>query len=262
MPTHRLFQNPNGSFTIENTVINQTMHSRVGPEVEATLLYIKQSRLRERLQTQDIVLYDVGMGAAVNSFAALQAARVSGSKKLHIISFENDLTGFELALKNPTHFPFFDSEVANILLKNGEWRSENIFWELRSGDFLKQIRATDYPDLVYFDFYSPKTCPELWSIETFSAIPKKNTFLCTYSASTKIRIALLFAGFYVGYGQTTSAKTDTTVATTRLADLDCPLDASWLARVARSHDPLPFDFYDKTACLKALTMHPQFHSVT
>jgi queuine tRNA-ribosyltransferase len=65
--------------------------------------------------------------------------------------------------------------------------------------------------------------------------------LFTYSTATATRTALLLAGFAVGQGDPSGPKEETTAAATDAALLARPLDGRWLARVARSSAPFPFD---------------------
>ena len=82
--------------------------------------------------------------------------------------------------------------------------------------------------------------------------------LFTYSTATQVRSALLLAGFYVGAGDPSGPKGQTTSAATQLADLAQPLDRRWLERVRRSSAPWPADAPD--APLTHLLGHPQFIS--
>lgn len=275
MPTHELFVNKNGTVSLRELKSGEVMHSSVGPREEATLLYVEQSRLVERLSREgdELVLWDVGLGAGTNALAALQAARAGASRKLNVVSFETDPSGFELALANAAQFPFFEGLEAagRELLDKGSWRSGDgrLSWALHAGDFRSQLRGCPAPELVFFDFYSPKVASELWSVRTFEAVrracpPRSDaglpTLLLTYSASTRVRVALLIAGFFVGYGRSTGAKTDTTVASTTLSELERPLDERWLERFKRSHEPLPHGWPEerKEQLFEAVLGHPQF----
>jgi len=118
--------------------------------------------------------------------------------------------------------------------------------------------------LIYFDLYSPKKCPDLWSMEVFQALYQKtldrrrkglSSLLVTYSASTAVRAALVLAGFCVGYGVATSDKKDTTLASTERSDLRNPLSWAWLEKWKRSGKPYPFGFTagDRESLLEQLS---------
>jgi tRNA U34 5-methylaminomethyl-2-thiouridine-forming methyltransferase MnmC len=225
------------------------MHSYIGPEQETLEIYIAQSHFKD-LDTQ-ITIYDVGLGAASNAIAAMAATARLG-KKLTLISFETDLTGIELALKthcqHENSFPYLKGSVPAIesLLKKRRWESERVCWQLLEGSFFDHLQPCPPPDLIYYDFYSPKTNPELWSIKGFTALRQKcaghKTKLLTYAAATKVRAAMLLAGFYVGHGPSTAGKKDTTQAATLINHLAEPLGERWFSRLQASHDPLPTDW--------------------
>ena len=86
---------------------------------------------------------------------------------------------------------------------------------------------------------------------------------CTRTAHRRRRDpAFLLGGFAVGVGARTGARDETTVAASRVVDLEKPLGASYLERLARSSVPFPNDVpNDATARADALALVracPQF----
>jgi len=70
-------------------------------------------------------------------------------------------------------------------------------------------------DAVFFDPFSPKKCPELWSKDFFKQIRSKmrpNSVLATYSCATKVRRALHDAGFKVIDGPCIGRRSPSTIA--------------------------------------------------
>ncbi len=244
-----------GAVSIRNNLVNEIMHNPVGPWVEANSLYIEQSQLAQLLKIQDqgeLVLFDVGLGAAANSLATIHCHRglKDQSRPLNIVSFEKDLELLQFALNNSSHFSHFRGFETAIeeILKYGAWTQGKIQWQLRQGDFLEQIEVeTTRPHVIFFDPYSPKMNQEMWSTSCFQKLHRISrppaeggTRLYTYSQSTRIRAALLSAGFYVGYGTGTGLKEETTVAATNPLDLKHPLGQSWLQRFQKSHCRYPY----------------------
>jgi tRNA U34 5-methylaminomethyl-2-thiouridine-forming methyltransferase MnmC len=250
-----------GAPAMRDVASGEVMHPGTGPAVEPQELYVTPSRLRERLSeaTQDragnLVLLDVGLGAASN---AITAWRVSESlprsaRRLEIVSFENDLAALELAL-TPEHAASFglttgESDAhaaARSLLLDGRHETERTVWRLCLGDFPERIAAepTASADLVYWDFYSAKTHPHLWSVSTLTALRRvcrPGATLHTYSTATSFRAALLLAGFAVGAGGRTGLRAETTIAAADVGDLTQPLGERWLQRLARSTLSFPAD---------------------
>lgn len=247
------------------------MHSSVGPREESDILYIEQSKLSARLLETDIALWDVGLGAGTNAFGAMLCAIRAKANGLHVVSFENDLSGMKLALENASvlpHISNFSDAVREVLSKVSTHQvievviqeAPKIRWTVYSGRFENCAENAPTPDIVFFDFYSPKVTPELWSKKIFELVrqrAKEDCVLYTYSASTKVRTALLQAGFFVGSGRATGAKNHTTVAATKKIQLEAPFSSSFLERIRRSH---AFTEIEREETLRTLREHPQFQS--
>ena len=80
-----------GALSIRDNVSREIMHNPVGPWLEANSLYIEQSRLQRRLGedlNSELVIFDVGLGAAANALAALHCARALAVRRpLRLVSF-------------------------------------------------------------------------------------------------------------------------------------------------------------------------------
>jgi len=250
------------------------MHPSVGPWGEACRLYVEQPGLAERLTVPGppLRIYDVGLGAAANAAAAMACAHGLGSARrrpLEVVSFEVDLAPLRLALSDPQGFPFLVPyhEAAGQLMRQGHWERDGVTWTLREGDFTRNLQGTDAPaHLVYFDPFSPKQCPGLWSPATLTPLyaqcetEGEGCLLLTYSAATPTRVSLLLAGFYVGAGVSVGQKGETTVAATRPGVLARPLGPDFLARWRRSSSQAPHGAPWPGALEAALAAHPQIRS--
>ncbi len=248
---------PNGTHSLLDLTANEAMHSYVGPWEEANRVYVEPSRLRERLTGSDpspLVLYDVGMGIATNALAAIAARETLAgpARQLHIISFETDLGGLEKSIECASRFPFISGRenLLEELLKSRHWSSndDSIQWNLLEGPLLDRVSEAPPAELIYFDFYSPGTVPELWTIETFRTLRAKtreNATLHTYVAATAARVAMLLGGFYVGRGPATPAKKETTIASVSREPLERLLDQVWAERLIQAEKPFPMDWRER-----------------
>lgn len=279
-PVFEIVRTSAGAVSIRNKVVNEIMHNPVGPWIEANELYIDQSRLRERLVTgslaDELVIFDVGLGAAANALAVLHCVsefEPSQRRPVKLISFERDLDLLQFALAHASEFEHFQKFIPAIqsLLKEGKWVSDGIIWQLRAGDFLKTLPVeTERPHLIYFDPYSPQVNRDMWTSALFRVLRSHSrelveggTVLFTYSQATPIRTAMLLAGFVVGYGRPTGLKEETTQAATDLSLLAEPLGGRWLKRWQASHASLPFDCtdQDRAEVQKQILSRAQFHLV-
>ena len=155
-----------GEARIRQITSGEVMHPSIQPWEESLELYVKQSRLIERLQLHfsaesrnSFVIWDVGLGAATNAMATLTTARsffnqfpLKSRRKavLQIYSFENDLDSLRLALENVESFPHLRDPAPANLLENGfsYGSSEQVRWDLVFGDFMKTMRDVPQPDLI------------------------------------------------------------------------------------------------------------------
>ena len=266
-PRYEIVLTSLGVPAVRDTVLGEVMHPVVGPAVEAERLYVAQSRLRERLEEPGapLVLFDVGLGAGANALAALAAAERAGpGRRLEIASFEADTGALALACSDggAAHLglsaPTLDA--ARTLLARGRFESPRVLWRLVPGDVRETLaRERAAADVVYWDPFSPKANPELWMVAAFSALRARcgtRAAVYTYSTATATRSALLLAGFFVGAGDPSGPKQETTVAATDPALLARLLDGRWLARLGRSSAPFPADA--PRDALERVRSHPQF----
>jgi queuine tRNA-ribosyltransferase len=248
--SHEIVQTRGGALAMRSLDAGEVMHPGVGPIVEAEQLYVRQSRLAERLvEERAVIVFDVGLGAGSNAFAARAASEraPAGAGRLELVSFERDLGALSLALEAPAAFGI-DAEsatAARALLEHGRHETPRTTWRLERGDVLDALaRTSARADVVYWDPFSPRANPTLWTVAAFTAIRRAAGPRCTlftYSASTATRVALLLAEWSVGVGDAIGEKAHTTAAAVVPADLARPLDRSWLARLARADVPLPSD---------------------
>ncbi len=262
----------NGARAVRHLGHGEVMHPSVGPWQEAQALYVAQSRLREQLMQPGpaLCVWDVGLGAGTNAVAALTAARALGAaqcRPLVVHSFEIDLAPLRLALADNLGFPFLCpfSDAAQALIETGAWREGMLHWQLSLGDAAERWQsASPPPEIIFFDPFSPTSNPTLWTPGAFAALRARASEQCTlytYSAATPTRVSLLLGGFFVGTGDATGTKRETTAAATRLELLAHPLDQRWLARWQRSTSKAPHGGPLDPAIERALREHPQFGNV-
>ena len=252
-------RSPQGHATVVHRASGEMMHGGLDPAVEANALYVEQSRLVERLRERTaapLVVWDVGLGPAHNAMATVRAcenAPPAAQRPLHLISFEHDVASLRLALRHAAQFPHLHSPAPGHVLRFGHWRSDRapLTWTLREGDFRSQMTTAPTPDCIFYDPFSAVTDVSMWTLDCFASVfaecAEHDTELYTYSASTRVRAALLAAGFVVARGAPTGRKPETTLAMTPAAALHAGvrgrvvLGAEWLDRWRRSHTRFPSD---------------------
>ena len=280
-PNYRLVKLASGAHSVHSVAHRETFHPVIGPVAEAEALYVKQLRLRERLQhhARDFVIWDVGLGAAANVLTVLRStAEIPAA--IRLVSFDCTPEPLEFSLQNAAALGYFGGfeEHLKELLHARKVRFQNhrqtVEWDLHLADFptlITQPAAHEFPKphAILFDAFSPAKNPQMWTPQLFTNLfrlldPARPCALPTYSRSTMLRVTLLLAGFYVGVGHATGEKEETTLAANSLALLEEPLPAKWLerARVSYSAEPM-WDAVYRQAPLSPeswarLQAHPQF----
>ena len=259
--THEVVRTRGGALAVRSVEDGEIMHPGVGPLVEATELYVVQSRLADRLRDRGgdgvggaaLVLFDVGLGAGSNALAARAVSEraPAGAGRLEIVSFERDLGALALALAHGAPFALDgdhdpgNAEAARALLADGRHETARTCWRLERGDIIEALARQRAPaDIVFWDPFSPRANPSLWTVAALAAarrVAGPRCTLFTYSASTATRVAMLLGGWAVGVGAGIGDKRQTTAAAVTAADLARPLDRRWLARLSRPDVPLPAD---------------------
>lgn len=259
-----------GAPAMRDRATGELMHPVVGPQVEAERLYVTPSRLAARLGAggeSPLVVLDVGLGAGSNAVAAWQIsdAMSDPARRLELVSFERDLSALGLALE-PEHAAAFGlvgraGEAARALLAEHFHECARTRWRLILGELPATLGrlAPASADVVFWDPFSPRANPGLWTLSPFAAVRtlcRPGATLHTYSAATAVRTALLLAGFAVGVGVATESGRQSTQAALDPSDLTQPLDRTFIDRLVRSSAPFPPDAPpDALARLRAL---PQF----
>jgi queuine tRNA-ribosyltransferase len=182
-----------------------------------------------------------------------------------MVSFDRTTSALELAL-SPEHAVAFGFEgeamnAARALLAEGRHETRRTAWRLALGELpttLDELPEAS-SDVVFWDPFSPRANPHLWSVAAFASLRRacrEGATVHTYSAATATRSALLLAGFAVGVGAAIGSSEQTTQAAVGVHALARPLDRRWLDRLGRSSAPFPPDApADALARIAAL---PQF----
>jgi queuine tRNA-ribosyltransferase len=260
-------------FTSIRHVSGEVMHSVNNPDDEARRIYVDQSvAIADALAgKRDVVVWDVGLGAAHNAMALVRALDRAPHANVELVSFEIDLDALHLALAHTKHFPHIRHAAPHVLAQRGVFTRERFTWTLHTGSFLYTHRAAPQPDVIFYDPFSSKTNAPLWSLATFEALfafLEKPVELFTYSASTAVRTSLLAAGFHVARGAASGPKPETTIALAARPGMPPDfarhplLGRAWLERRARSTAPfaadIPPDAQPKIDL--AIRSHAQFQS--
>jgi len=262
-----------GSHTLRDRLTGETFHPVVGPMIEARAIHIAPLQLARRLKENPrLTLWDVGLGAAANAIALLENLRlVEDDFEIVLVSFDQTLAPARFALEHAEalDYPMAWRKELGELLATGATSirfdtGKIVEWIFVEGDFTR-FPPAPVPDAVIYDPYSPAKNAAMWSLDHFTGLRRRlprPAVLTSYSRSTAVRVTLLLAGFFVGTGNATGEKEETTLAATDLVLLDRPLSAEWLQRVRRSTKSAPLGNHPGGPIpendWQRLLAHPQF----
>ncbi|MBT3756702.1 MAG: hypothetical protein HOB92_09560 [Candidatus Cloacimonetes bacterium] len=205
----KLVKTQDGSFTAFSNIAGEHYHTISGAIEEAFEKHVKALGIEDGMQ-----ILDFCFGLGYNSAAACK-----GHSNLQITALENDIKIIE-AMKNievpnilKTEFDPFREIAKNLDVTD----SNNNRIHVLLGDALQKIDdlPNDVFDRVFFDPFSPKKQPEMWSKELFQKIYSKmrvGAKLSTYSCAKQVRKNMMNAGFKVIDGPIIGRKSPATIA--------------------------------------------------
>ena len=237
-----------GSWTLAHPEHKATCHSLAGAWQQACERYARPCRVRELGATQrTVAVLDIGTGLGLNLAAAL-AALEGTNANLHAVTLERDADVIHSALALadwPAEVERHYAPLRNALAGCLAMRATTARVELGGrgsltlllGDATQCLPQFDRSvrfDAVFLDPFAPSVEPGLWEAQFLGEVARRmrdGAVLSTYSASLRVRRALVAGGLSVGRGPRVGLKSAGTLAGIG-AHLP-PLDARTQRRLAR-----------------------------
>ena len=205
----KLVKTKDGSYTAFSEITGEHYHTVSGAIEEAFEKHVNALGVENKMH-----ILDFCFGLGYNSIAACK-----DHANLQIIGLENDKK-IIVAMKDIkipdiliTEFDNFRDIAINLDLTD----NKNNRIQILLGDALQRI--DELPDgifdRVFFDPFSPKKQPEMWSQEIFQKIYKKmrsGAKLSTYSCAKQIRKNMISVGFKVIDGPIIGRRSPATIA--------------------------------------------------
>ncbi|MFC1801477.1 tRNA (5-methylaminomethyl-2-thiouridine)(34)-methyltransferase MnmD [Nanoarchaeota archaeon] len=195
------------SITFFNERFQESYHSTtIGAIEEAEKKYVEPAHLKD-----GVFILDFCFGLGYNSLAALMKL-----DQVTIITLENDQEILKQIETLEVPEPYQEKyEVIQKVAKNKEFDNGQIKIKLILGNAQETIKIlTQKFDAVFFDPFSPKKCPELWTLEVFQDVfklMKPGAILTTYSCATKVRENMKAAGFQIKDSEPVGRKSPGTI---------------------------------------------------
>ncbi len=203
MAIPKILTTADGSHTLLDETTGETYHSTYGAFTESMHVFI-QSGLMQVLGTKKkLSLLEMGFGAGLNAFLCFLHSQNRADIYYHALEAKPIHPELAFKLNYPEVSAAPDYRVIFEQMHFCPWNQDHAI----GAHFTLNKQQTDllhfekeYPayDLIFFDAFSLKAQPELWSQQVFEqmhAILYSGGILLTYSASGPVKGALRQAGF-------------------------------------------------------------------
>ncbi len=206
------------SETFLNEEVNESYHSYTGAVEEAMKKYAEPTKIKELAKSGNIKILDCFFGMGYNSAMAISVALEENPNcKIEVIGLELDSKIVEKIQEVNPSIPFF-KHYKKLNPTNLSFTEGNVTVKLVLGDVKEttKLLSDKHFDAVFWDPFSPKTSPEMWSEELFKEmfrVMKSSAILATYSCARLGRENMAKANLVYDDGPLVGRRGPGTVAT-------------------------------------------------
>ena len=200
-----------------NEEVQESYHSHSGAVEEAYKKYVIPCKIKELAKTGEIRILDVCFGIGYNSAGAISAALEENPNcKIEVIGLELDPDIVnQIQHLNPP-IPYYQ-HYKQLSTNTLQFTKDNVTVKILLGD-AHQTSTTlqdNYFDAIFFDPFSPKTHPHMWTTSLFTEmyrVIKEHAILATYSCARVVRDNMKEAGFIYDDGPIVGRRGPGTIA--------------------------------------------------
>jgi tRNA U34 5-methylaminomethyl-2-thiouridine-forming methyltransferase MnmC len=190
-----------GSLTFFSEQFGEALHSTYGAKTEAELKFVLPTGIAHKAQQQgQVSILDVCFGLGYNTASALDAL-ANATPAVQVWGLENNWEVLRQAVAQQMHRIWSDRTqrvleqlTQHPTVQDRDWKIQLILADARQGIHHVPDRAVD---AIFFDPFSPKRCPQLWTIDFLRLVTAKlkpDGYWVTYSCASAVRSALLELG--------------------------------------------------------------------
>lgn len=205
-----------GSFSLYSQRFGEAFHAAGGALSEARHTFVGPAQLQRFAPGTQLVVLDVCVGTGSNTAALLEAC-AARALQLNWRGLELDPQPLRLALGDPGFCAQWQPEALEPLRQleaRGCLDSSVGVGRLLWGDARAQLPAlldelAGQVDLVLMDAFSPRRCPELWTLEFLAglaALLRPDGRLLTYCSAAAVRAALQELGLHLAAIRSTGGR--------------------------------------------------------
>ncbi|MEL6223499.1 MAG: MnmC family methyltransferase [Cyanobacteria bacterium J06627_8] len=202
------FQTYDGSYTFFSDEFKEHFHSRDGAKAEAVQKFSNVAKLTRKSRHASVKLLDVCYGLGYNSAASLETIWDENPDcQITLYALELDASVPLAAIAPPliNSWTPLVQDILTAIAHHQHCRAQQLEANLLIGDArhtIQQIIDQGFQaDAIFFDPFSPRRCPQLWTVEFFTQVSRclaPTGILSTYSRSASVRAAMVEAGLTIG----------------------------------------------------------------
>ena len=201
-----------------NEKVGESYHSQTGAVEEALKKYAIPCKIKELAKTGKVVILDMFFGMGYNSAMAVTVALDENPNcEVEVIGVENDPEIVKKIQEVNPPIDFF-KHYKKLEKDNLEFKEGKVKVKLLLGDAREEVKKLkdEYFDCIFYDPFSPKTSPEMWTEELFKEmfrVMNKTAILATYSCARLGRDNMSKAGLFYDDGPCVGRRGPGTIAT-------------------------------------------------
>jgi len=192
-----------GSSSIYLPELEEHYHSFHGAIQESEHVFVKQG-LNDFLDSNEISILEIGFGTGLNCFLATVWS-MQNQIKVKYVGLEPHPIALEVLHKmNYSNGKYLDYKSIYDDIITSDWEQQFLvndkFTIIKVQKYLQDFNGEESFDLIFFDAFSPKSQPELWTLSIFKQVYNLMNLggvLVTYCAKGQVKRDLKSAGFTV-----------------------------------------------------------------
>ncbi|RAP31736.1 SAM-dependent methyltransferase [Candidatus Marinamargulisbacteria bacterium SCGC AG-343-D04] len=195
-----LIKTNDGSYSILNNSIDESYHSKHGAIAESLYVFIQQGFLQKHL-LHKLSILEIGFGTGLNALLTIKNS--TKEQSIYYESLEKHPLTEELYYSYCKTLNSENQPICQLLHEYSWEKSHHItpqFSFRKTRCNLQTFTPTNKFDIIYFDAFSPRKQPELWTKDIFSKLYSclnQQGLLVTYCAKGQVKRDLKELGFHV-----------------------------------------------------------------
>lgn len=198
MSRFKILQTKDGSLTLYDKLFNETFHSIYGARNESEYVFIEKG-LKNFPGKAKLNILEIGFGTGLNAYLSYLNRANNQSIYYEVVELY-PLEAKQIQAISQT----LENQFFYLQMMHASWNIEQLindnFTIYKRNEDISNAKFINTFDLIYFDAFSPKTQPEIWTIDIFQKL-----FMClniggalvTYASSGIVKQNLRSVGFIV-----------------------------------------------------------------